>query len=63
MFAPVVMRFQTYRPALTADTLAYCAAVKASVSVAKWMKEALEETEFVADDEPYAPTLGDAPNI
>lgn len=63
MFAPVVMRFQTYRPALTADTLAYCTAVKAAPSVVKWIKEALEEPEFVAEDEPYAPTLGDAPNI
>lgn len=63
MFAPVVMRFQTYRPALSADTLAYCEAVKAASGVAKWIKEALQETEFVAEDEPYAPSLGDAPNI
>jgi glutathione S-transferase len=63
MFAPVVMRFQTYRPALTADTLAYCDAVRAAPGVAKWIKEALLETEFVADDEPYAPNLSDAPNI
>jgi glutathione S-transferase len=63
MFAPVVMRFQTYRPALSADTLAYCEAVKAASGVAKWIKEALKETEFVAEDEPYAPSLGDVPNI
>jgi glutathione S-transferase len=63
MFAPVVMRFQTYRPALSADTLAYCEAVKAAPSVAKWIKEALQETEFVAEDEPYAASLGDVPNI
>jgi glutathione S-transferase len=62
MFAPVVMRFQTYRPPLAADTLAYCAAVTATTSVAKWINEALLETEFVADDEPYAPALGDVPN-
>ncbi len=54
MFAPVVMRFQTYRPALAADTLAYCAAVTATTSVAHWIKDALFETEFVAEDEPYA---------
>lgn len=63
MFAPVAMRFHTYRPALTADTLAYCDAVRAAPGVAKWIAEALLETEFVADDEPYAPNLGDAPNI
>jgi glutathione S-transferase len=66
MFAPVVMRFQTYRPSLAADTLAYCEAVKAATSVTKWIKEALLETEFVAEDEPYAPiqtpALGDVPN-
>jgi glutathione S-transferase len=63
MFAPVVMRFQTYQPSLAADTHAYCEAVKAAPSVAKWIKEALLETEFVADDEPYAPALGDVPTI
>jgi glutathione S-transferase len=63
MFAPVVMRFHTYRPALSGDTLAYCEAVKAAPSVAKWIKEALQETEFVAEDEPYAASLGDVPNI
>jgi glutathione S-transferase len=67
MFAPVVMRFQTYRPLLAADTRAYCEAVKAAPSVARWINEALLETEFVADDEPYAqiqaPALGDVPNI
>ncbi len=54
MFAPVVMRFATYQPALAADTLAYCEVVKAAPGVAKWIAAALHETEFVAEDEPYA---------
>lgn len=53
MYAPVVMRFMTHSPALAADTEAYCAAVRAHPAVAKWMAEALLETEFVAEDEPY----------
>ena len=56
MFAPVVMRFATYQPKLANDTLAYCEAVKAAPGVAAWIAEAMTETEFVADDEPYAPT-------
>lgn len=56
MFAPVVMRFATYAPPLAADTLAYCEAVKKSPGVAKWIAGALAETEWVAEDEPYAST-------
>jgi glutathione S-transferase len=54
MYAPVVMRFATYAPALAEDTLAYCEAVRAHPAVAKWIADALAETEFVAEDEPYA---------
>ncbi|MBC7624034.1 MAG: glutathione S-transferase family protein [Aeromicrobium sp.] len=54
MFAPVVMRFMTYSPKLSAAAEAYCAAVRAHVSVAAWVAAALAETEFVAEDEPYA---------
>jgi glutathione S-transferase len=57
MFAPVVMRFATYQPKLANDTLAYCEAVKASIGVAAWIAGALTETEFVADDEPYASAI------
>lgn len=53
MFAPVVMRFNTYHPPLAADTLAYCAAVTRTPGVAAWIEAAKRETEFVADDEPY----------
>ena len=58
MFAPVVMRFQSYQPTLAADTLAYCAALKATASVVQWIEGALLETEFVADDEPYQRQVG-----
>jgi len=53
-FAPVVMRFMTYAPALPADALAYCEAVKRLRSVAAWMAAGRAETEFLAEDEPYA---------
>ncbi len=58
MFAPVVMRFNTYQPELTDDTKAYCAAVTDLVAVVEWMREALREKEFVAEDEPYCPAPG-----
>jgi glutathione S-transferase len=43
MFAPVVTRFLTYRPAVSAATAAYCAAVRAHPLVAKWYDLAAEE--------------------
>ncbi len=54
MYAPVVMRFMTYSPPLAADTETYCKAVREHPAVAAWMQDALAETEFVAEDEPYA---------
>ena len=54
MYAPVVMRFMTYAPSLAADTEAYCRAVREHPAVSQWINEALGETEFVAEDEPYA---------
>ncbi|MCA3019046.1 MAG: glutathione S-transferase family protein [Rhodocyclaceae bacterium] len=57
MFAPVVMRFMTYSPTLSSDTESYCAAVRAHPSVVAWQTDALAETEFVAEDEPYAGTF------
>jgi hypothetical protein len=32
----------------------YCAAVEALPAVREWIEGALRETEFVAEDEPYA---------
>ena len=54
MFAPVVMRFETYAPPISAMTARYCAAMKAAPGIAEWIDEAKRETEFVGFDEPYA---------
>ncbi len=54
MYAPIVMRFMTYEPQLSNDTLAYCDAVRQHPAVAAWMKASNAETEFVEEDEPYA---------
>ena len=43
MYAPVVARFLTYRPQLSAETLAYCEAVRAQPLVARWYDEAASE--------------------
>ncbi|MBL8520756.1 MAG: glutathione S-transferase family protein [Betaproteobacteria bacterium] len=58
MFAPVVMRFATYHPPLGAVTQAYCRAVAQASGVAAWIADAKQETEFVAEDEPYASAPG-----
>jgi glutathione S-transferase len=54
MYAPVVMRFATYGVACGPRTARYCEAVKATPGVRAWIEGALAETEFVAEDEPYA---------
>ena len=43
MFAPVVARLLTYRPALSDAALAYCQAVRAHPLVAEWYDEAARE--------------------
>ena len=53
-YAPVVTRFQTYAVSLPSAAQAYCDAVLALRAVREWMDAARRETEFVADDEPYA---------
>ena len=53
-FAPVVMRFKTYAVALPPVAKAYSEAVFALRGVREWIEGALRETEFVAEDEPYA---------
>jgi glutathione S-transferase len=55
MFAPVVTRFSTYAVPLGPEAARYCEAVKAASGVRAWVEGALAETEFVAEDEPYAP--------
>ncbi|MBX3671453.1 MAG: glutathione S-transferase family protein [Burkholderiales bacterium] len=54
MFAPVVMRFQTYAVPCGSVAARYCEAVRALPAVTAWNEGALAETEFVAEDEPYA---------
>jgi glutathione S-transferase len=43
MYAPVVARFLTYQPKLSALSLAYCAAVRAAPLVAEWYDAAARE--------------------
>ena len=54
MFAPVVMRFATYGVACPPVAQRYCEAVTAASAVRDWCEGARAETEFVAEDEPYA---------
>lgn len=52
-YAPVVMRFKTYGVSLAPALQAYCDRVQAHPAVARWVREALAETEVAAfhDDE------------
>ena len=54
MFAPVVMRFQTYQVSLPPQAQGYADAVRNLPSVRDWCSGALAENEFVPADEPYA---------
>jgi len=54
MYAPVVMRFRTYAVELAPQSQRYCDAMLAAPGVRAWVDDALQEKEFVADDEPYA---------
>ena len=54
MYAPVVMRFKTYAVSLPAEAERYCAAMREAPGVRAWIDGALQEKEFVAEDEPYA---------
>jgi glutathione S-transferase len=53
-FTPVVMRFQAYAVKVPPVAQEYCEAVKALSAVKEWCDAARKETEFVAEDEPYA---------
>jgi glutathione S-transferase len=48
------MRFHTYAVELPPVARAYCEAVQALPAVREWCDAARRETEFVAEDEPYA---------
>ena len=54
MFAPVVMRFETYAVATGPVATRYRKSMRAAPGVRAWIDEALKETEIVAEDEPYA---------
>ena len=53
-FTPVVSRFVTYGVRLEGEARVYQEALLGTASYAAWRTAALEETEFVAADEPYA---------
>jgi glutathione S-transferase len=51
MYAPVVMRLNSYRPALSDEAAAYAARVTALPAVAAWIDAARRETHVVPHDE------------
>jgi glutathione S-transferase len=53
-FAPIVMRFHAYAVKVPRVAQEYCEAVQALSAVREWSDGARRETEFVAEDEPYA---------
>ena len=55
-YSPVASRFQTYAVELPPVAKRYADAVRGLPAVMEWMAAARQETEFVAEDEPYATT-------
>ncbi len=51
MFAPVVMRFQSYGIAVSDNSRRYMKYVTESTEMQRWIAAALEETEIVVEDE------------
>jgi glutathione S-transferase len=59
MFAPVVARFLSWKPKISADSAAYCAAVRAHPLVSEWYDDAAAESpEWLVEDYETAPTGG-----
>jgi glutathione S-transferase len=54
-YAPVATRFVTYAVELEGAAQEYQQALLDSPAVKAWSADAVKETEFVAEDEPYAP--------
>lgn len=54
MYAPVVMRFNSYRPALSDAATAYTQRITALPAVAAWIDAARRETHVIPHDEPDA---------
>lgn len=57
-FAPVTFRITTYALPVPSDIEAYVQRVQATRSVRAWAAQALDEHDFVADDEPYRTAPG-----
>jgi glutathione S-transferase len=57
-FAPVASRFATYDVKLIGPVRELQQALLNAPAVRAWVAEAVKETEFVAEDEPYAPAPG-----
>ena len=55
-FAPVVMRFKTYGVSLAPALQAYCDRIQAHPAVARWVREAMAETEKASAHENDLPT-------
>jgi glutathione S-transferase len=55
-YAPVVMRFRTYGVALAPALQAYCDRMLAHPAVARWVEEAMKETEVAGAHENDLPT-------
>ena len=55
-FTPVASRFQTYGVSLSSEASEYQSSLLNTESMKNWILQALQETEFVAVDEPYAAT-------
>jgi glutathione S-transferase len=53
MFAPVCMRLRTYALPTVPTTHEYIARVAAAPGVKAWIVDALEERDFIVEDEPY----------
>lgn len=56
-YAPVATRFVTYGVSLPPVAQRYADSLLATASVREWSAGALSETEFVAEDEPYAAVM------
>ena len=54
-FAPVALRVRTYGLPLSAASAAYVDRLLAAPGPAAWIADALQEHEFVPEDEPYRP--------
>jgi len=59
-YAPVATRFVTYGVELKGAAREYQQALLDSPGVKAWSADAVKETEFVAEDEPYAAAPRDA---